>query len=96
VRVSVSRSGGVTGIPRRAAVEFVMRGERSPSDNEWAGLYRAARSQTDQLQRDSGNGLARDAFQWTVQLGRQRLEVPDSTLTGPLRQLAERVLAEGG
>jgi hypothetical protein len=96
VRVSVSRSGGVTGIPRRAAVEFVMRGERSPSDDEWAGLYRAARTQSGELGEDPRSGLVRDAFQWTVQLGRQRVEVPDSTLTGPLRQLAERVLAEGG
>ena len=89
----------MAGIPRKAAVEFVMRGERSPSDDEWAGLYRAARSQSGQFAgdgiRDGGQGPVRDAFQWTVQLGRQRVEVPDRTLTGPLRELAERVLAEG-
>ncbi|WP_334170847.1 protealysin inhibitor emfourin [Sinomonas sp.] len=95
MRVSVSRSGGVAGITRSAAVEFAMRGDRSPSDNDWAALYRAARTQTGELAGDGGPGLARDAFQWTVRLGRQRVEVPDRGLTGPLRELAERVLAEG-
>lgn len=72
-----------------------MRGDRSPSDDEWAGLYRAARSQSGELPRSEGPGAVRDAFQWTLQLGRQRVEVPDRTLAGPLRELAERVLAEG-
>lgn len=76
-------------------MKFVMRGDRSPSDDEWAGLYRAARSQSGELPRSEGPGAVRDAFQWTLQLGRQRVEVPDRTLTGPLRELAERVLAEG-
>jgi hypothetical protein len=76
-------------------VEFVMRGHRSPLDNEWAGLYRAARSQSSELPRSEGPGALRDAFQWTLQLGRERVEIPDRTLTGPLRELAERVLAEG-
>ena len=95
MKVSVSRSGGVTGIPRRAAVEFTMRGERTPDDDAWAALYRAARSQSGEFADDGGPGLTRDAFQWTVRLGRQRVDVPDGTLTGPLRELAEKVLKEG-
>ena len=96
MKVSVSRSGGVTGIPRRGAVEFAMRGERTADDEAWAALYRAARSQSSRLAGDGGTGLVRDAFHWTVCLGRQRVEIPDRTLAGPLRELAERVLAEGG
>ncbi|MEA5455896.1 protealysin inhibitor emfourin [Sinomonas sp. JGH33] len=96
MKVSVTRSGGFAGIPRRAAVEFAMRGERSASDDAWAALYRAARIQSGSLADDDGAAhRMRDAFQWTVRLGRQRVDVPDRTLTGPLRELAERVLQEG-
>ncbi|NUP73060.1 MAG: hypothetical protein HOQ07_00135 [Sinomonas sp.] len=91
----MSRTGGVTGIPRRASVEFTMRGERSPDDDAWAALYRAARNQYGGMAGEAGPGPVRDAFQWTVKLGRQRLDVPDRTLTGPLRELAEKVLREG-
>lgn len=42
-----------------------------------------------------GAPRTRDAFQWTLRLGSRRLEIPDSYLSGALRELAERVLAEG-
>lgn len=80
---------------RHGSVEFTMRGERTQADDAWAALYRAARSQTGGLPDDVGPGHTRDAFQWTVRLGRQRVDLPDRTLTGPLRELAERVLEHG-
>jgi hypothetical protein len=102
MKIEVTRSGGVAGIPRRGAVEFVMRGTREASDAEWAALYRQARSEREQLTlgegADDGAGppsRVRDAFQWTFRFGRERVEVPDSYLSGALRELAERVLAEG-
>jgi hypothetical protein len=108
MRVEVTRSGGVAGMSRKGAVEFTMRGAREPSDDEWAALYRAARGERARLpgagtgagRAANGGGVrpasrVRDAFQWTLRLGRERLEVPDSSLSGAMRELAERVLAEG-
>ncbi|GAB2757658.1 protealysin inhibitor emfourin [Sinomonas soli] len=98
MRVEVIRSGGVAGIPRRGRVEFRVRGAREPADAEWATLYRQARSERGRLPETPGAAAAphvRDAFQWSLRFGRERFEVPDATLRGALRQLAEKVLAEG-
>ncbi|GAB3268858.1 hypothetical protein GCM10027449_02550 [Sinomonas notoginsengisoli] len=107
MKVEVTRSGGVAGIARTGAVHFAMRGAREQSDDEWAALYRQARSERERLpvaESAGGSGPrggegpashVRDAFQWTLRLGRERIEVPDSNLAGALRELAERVLAEG-
>ncbi|WP_077488252.1 protealysin inhibitor emfourin [Sinomonas mesophila] len=103
MRIQVTRSGGVAGISRTGAVEFRLRSDGP--DAEWAALYRAARDEGEQLSSEDGaapaGGLggapsrARDAFQWTLRLGSRRLEIPDSYLSGALRELAEKVLAEG-
>lgn len=101
MRIQVTRSGGVAGISRTGAVEFQLRAEGS--DAEWAALYRAARDESKRLESDGGpaagaGGAAsrsRDLFQWTLRLGTHRVEVPDSYLSGALRELAEKVLAEG-
>ncbi|MDP9883083.1 hypothetical protein J2W21_000562 [Sinomonas atrocyanea] len=98
MRVEVIRSGGVAGIPRRGRVEFRVRGAREPADDEWASLYRAARSERGRLPAapaPQAPPRVRDAFQWTLRFGRERFDVPDATLRGALRQLAEKVLAEG-
>lgn len=98
MKVEVIRSGGVAGIPRHGRVEFRVRGPREPADAEWASLYKAARSERRRLPDTPGPQPAprvRDAFQWTLRFGRERFEVPDTTLQGALRQLAEKVLAEG-
>ena len=100
MRIQVTRSGGVAGISRTGAVEFQLRAGSEGPDAEWAALYRAARDESERLGRDSGAGLdaashARAPFQWTLRLGSYRVEVPDRYLSGALRELAERVLAEG-
>lgn len=109
MKIEVIRSGGVAGISRSGAVEFGLRGDAY--DPEWASLYRAARLERAHLfapatSAGSAAGEApreaavapshvRDAFQWTLRFGRERFDVPDSTLQGALRELAEKVLAEG-
>ena len=104
MRIEVTRSGGVAGVPRRGRVEFRVRGAQEAGDAEWASLYKAARTERQQLPAPRGEqaprgepapSRVRDAFQWTLKFGRERFEVPDATLRGALRQLAERVLAEG-
>jgi hypothetical protein len=103
MKIEVTRSGGVAGIPRTGAIEFSLRGAREAADAEWAALYRQARSEREQSLA-SGEGAddgarspspVRDAFQWTLRFGRERIEVPDSYLSGAMRELAERILAEG-
>lgn len=103
MKIEVIRSGGVAGIPRTGAVEFAMRGPRDAVDAEWAALYRQARSERELLPA-AGAGTddgarspsrVRDAFQWTLRFGKERIEVPDTCLSGAMRELAERVLAEG-
>ncbi|GAB4097889.1 hypothetical protein [Sinomonas halotolerans] len=49
MRIQVTRSGGVAGIRRSAAVEFDLRTSRDGYDPEWAALYRAARSEERRL-----------------------------------------------
>jgi hypothetical protein len=103
MKIEVTRSGGVAGVHRTGSVQFAMRGARAPSDASWAALYRQARSECGRL--GAGGGATddaarapsrvRDAFQWTLRFGRERIEVPDTDLSGALRELAERVLAEG-
>ena len=102
MRIQVTRSGGVAGISRSGAVEFRLRAGTDGPDAEWAALYRAARVESERLESDTqpgaggaGGSRARDLFQWTLRLGSHRVEVPDSSLSGALRELAERVLAEG-
>ncbi|WP_369046144.1 hypothetical protein [Sinomonas sp. P10A9] len=109
MKIEVIRSGGVAGIPRSGAVEFGLRGDAY--DPEWASLYRAARQERAQLFAPAGSAAStageerheaaaapshvRDAFHWTLRFGRERFDVPDGTLQGALRELAEKVLAEG-
>ena len=111
MRIQVTRSGGVAGISRSGAVEFRLRAGSDEPDAEWAALYRAAQDERVRLESGAGTtsgrgggaggaggaapSRARDVFLWTLRLGSQRLEIPDSYLSGALRELAERVLAEG-
>ena len=103
--------GAVADLARRTLLEdqrLRTRREAHPRGPEWAALYRAARlEQAHLLAPAEGAGgeaireavgaasQVRDAFQWTLRFGRERFDVPDSTLQGALRELAERVLAEG-
>ncbi len=87
MRITVSRSGGFAGLVRRAEVDTEGR--------EDAGDWLALATRAVPLLPVAPPGRVRDAFVWTIELGDQRAVLPDRSLTGPLRDLAERTLAEG-
>ncbi|SDQ13058.1 protealysin inhibitor emfourin [Quadrisphaera sp. DSM 44207] len=87
MRIAVSRSGGVAGLVRRAEVDTDAREDA----DAWLSLADRAVP----LPEPPDGGPVRDAFVWTIELGDQRAVLPDRSLTGPLRTLAERALAEG-
>ena len=87
MRIAVSRSGGFAGLVRRAELDTDGRADA----DAWLGLAERAGP----LPPAPAPGRARDAFVWTIEVDDQRAVVPDSSLTGALRDLAERALAEG-
>jgi hypothetical protein len=86
--VVVVRSGGFAGMTRRWAVE------QAPPDDDWIALVEAC------PWRSVGTDPAgRDRFVWRIEVRaprhRHRASVPDRELTGPWRDLVERVQTEG-
>lgn len=88
MRIAVSRSGGFAGLVRRAEVDT----DAVPDADAWLRLAEQAAPLPEP---PTAPGRARDAFTWTIELGEQRAVLPDRSVTGPLRDLAERTLAEG-
>ena len=88
MRIAVSRSGGFAGLVRRAEVDT----DAVPDAAAWIALAERAAPLP---AAPAAPGRARDAFTWTIELGDQRAVLPDRWVTGPLRDLAERTLAEG-
>lgn len=88
LRVLVVRSGGVAGISRRWSVE-----ESEPGD-DWIALVEAC--PWDSVGTDPE---ARDRFVWRIEARtaqrRRTASVPDSELTGPWRELVDRVRRDG-
>ena len=86
--VLVVRSGGFAGITRRWSVD-----EPDPGD-DWIALVEAC--PWDDVAADP---VSRDRFVWRIEarMARRHHEasVPDSLLTGPWRDLVERVQREG-
>jgi hypothetical protein len=86
--ILVVRSGGIAGIPRRWAVD-----EQEPGD-DWIALLEAC--PWDAVVADDAS---RDRFVWRIEarMARRHREasVPDRELTGPWRELVDRVQAEG-
>ena len=87
MRIEVSRSGGFAGLVRRAELDTDGREDAE----DWLSLAERARP----LLAAPAPSRARDAFVWTIQVDDDRAVVPDGSLTGPLRDLAERALAQG-
>lgn len=89
--IVVVRTGGVAGMTRRASVDTTaMDGDTS----EWQSLVDQALPLMESLP-DVGDGAARDGFRWRLEIGEFACETGDRSLTGPLRELAERTLREG-
>jgi len=88
LRIEVLRTGGVAGMSKRGVVET--------DEPEWQSLVDAAQPYiADQQSTDPAESNARDTFVWSVSVGEHSCRVGDSSLTGPLRDLAERTLREG-
>ncbi len=90
MRIIVSRSGGFAGLTRRAEVDV----DAAPD----AGWWREAAAEAVPLPAppsDDACSPVRDGFTWTIVLGDQSAVLPDSAVRGPLREIAERTLAEG-
>lgn len=93
MRITVSRSGGFAGLTRRAQVDV----DAAPDAAWW---HETAAGAVPLPAPADTTGIApspvRDAFTWTIQVGEERAVLPDSAVRGPLREIAERTLAEGG
>ncbi len=90
MRIVVSRSGGFAGLTRRAEMDV----DAAPD----AGWWRDAAAEAVPLPTPpAGDGPSpgRDGVTWTLELGEHRAVLPDSVVQGPLREIAERTLAEG-
>jgi len=86
--IVVVRSGGFAGLTKRWSVD-----ERDPAD-DWIALVEAC--PWDAIGADPAS---RDRFVWRIEArmprDRREASVPDSLLTGPWRDLVERVQREG-
>ncbi len=87
MRIVVIRSGGFAGLTRRAEVDV----DAAP-DAAW---WRATVAVAVPLPDPPSPSPVRDGFTWTIELGDQSAVLPDSAVRGPLREIAERTLAEG-
>jgi hypothetical protein len=91
VRIEVSRSGGFAGIIRRGAVDTAHRADAL----DWDKLV----GSVDLTRRPAKARPVPDRFVYRIvidrDVDRQELTVGEAELTGPLRELVDRVLAEG-
>lgn len=86
MRIAVTRSGGVAGIRRRAAVDTAGRGDA----DDWHTLVRRA-----DLGSAPPHRPAPDRFVYTIEVDGDEVTVGEADLTGPLEELIDRVLSEG-
>ena len=91
MRITVSRSGGFAGMTRRAQVDV-----DAALDPAWWRATAAGAMPLPDPEGGAGPGAVRDGFTWTIEVGEERAVLPDSAVHGPLREIAERTLAEGG
>jgi hypothetical protein len=86
--IVVVRSGGFAGMSRRWAIE------RPEPDDDWIALVEAC-----PWGRVAEDRESRDRFTWRIEARvsrrRHRASVPDRDLTGPWRDLVDRVQRDG-
>lgn len=93
MQIEVTRTGGIAGMTRRARVDTDALHDESAAA-EWRVLADQAREMLiSHIDEPTPHG--RDAFVWTVSVGDTTCEMKDSSVTGPLRDLAQRTLREG-
>lgn len=85
MKISVVRSGGFAGIRREWALQVDDRDDR----DEWLQLV--AILPWDSRGRPVAAPIQPDRFSYRIRVSRRRITLPESELTGPWRQLVERV-----
>lgn len=93
MRIEVTRSGGFAGLTVRAEVDtdLVPDGEvlvALATDSGWSDGATPEPA-------DDTNGLERDVFVWRIAVDSRPAVLTDTALSGAIRDLAERTLAEG-
>lgn len=91
--IEVMRSGGVAGMTRRACVEVDSHADDAHA-REWRTLVERARPFLAAQPVDS-EAQYPDGFVWTVSVDDTTCRVADSSIEGPLREIAHRALREG-
>ena len=94
MRIEVTRSGGFAGRTLRAAVDT----DEVPDGPDLAELARDSGWRdggTPELP-DPADSPARDAFVWVITVDSRSARVVDTDLSGPIRDLVERTMAQGG
>lgn len=86
MRIAVTCSGGVAGIRRHAEVDTAGRS----AAGAWHDLVHRA-----DLERPPEHQPAPDRFVYTITVDGREITVGEAELTEPLRELVDRVLAEG-
>lgn len=92
--IEVVRSGGVAGMIRRARVDIDSLDDAA-AVREWHHLVAEAKPLLDSHLDSPPPNDERDAFVWTVSVGDTTCQLGDSSVSGPLRTLAQRTLREG-
>ncbi|WP_338892089.1 protealysin inhibitor emfourin [Rhodococcus sovatensis] len=93
--IEVIRVGGVAGLTKRAQIDTDAIADEA-SVREWRQLVEQARPLlVSQPNVQSSSTRERDTFVWTVSVDDTTCQLGDSSITGPLRDLAQRTLREG-
>lgn len=92
--IEVVRVGGVAGMTKRAQVDTDAIDDED-SVREWQHLVDQARPLLVSHSDTASQSRGRDTFVWTVSVDETTCQFGDSSVTGPLRDLAQRTLREG-
>ncbi|MQA98511.1 MAG: hypothetical protein GEV11_29410 [Streptosporangiales bacterium] len=87
MNITVTRSGGLGGLIRRASVDTGGRGDAAA----WQELVRRARLDAAPAYRP-----APDRYVYDIEVDGRSYRVGEADLGGPMAELVDRVLAEGG
>lgn len=92
--IEVIRVGGVAGVTKRAQIDTDAIADEA-SVREWRQLVEQARPLLVSQPNVQSPTRERDTFVWTVSVDDTTCQLGDSSITGPLRDLAQRTLREG-
>lgn len=92
--IEVVRSGGIAGLTKHAHIDTTTIADEE-SVREWQDLVEQARPLLLGHRHTDPPEHERDGFVWTVSVDDTTCRISDSSVTGALRDLAQRTLREG-